>query len=391
MKILAIETSCDETALAIVEGSFENGTPRCTSHASVVHSQVDLHATYGGVFPAMAKREHAKRIISLLVQLCGTSTDTPRVFAPEALERASILLEREPETFAHIIEHLPTLQTPSIDAIAVTTGPGLEPALWVGINTARALSVLWNIPVIGINHMEGHIASVLLAQTTPTFPAVALLISGGHTEIIEMASWGDYTILGATKDDAVGEAFDKVARILGLAYPGGPKIAQAAERAQQNREVEVKKLPRPMLATPDFNFSFSGLKTAVLYAVRDYRENTHLEPDALLPEAYVNAMAHEFQNAVLEVLVEKTMRACAESFATSLIIGGGVIANRALRNAFEERVAATPNLTLSIPELSHTTDNANMIGCAAVLALSRREAQVDAPLVADGSWRVSAA
>src|SRR3989344_915417 len=221
--ILGIETSCDETALALIDGK--------KILANITLSQAKIHAQYGGVFPMLAKREHAKNLLPIFKKILETAglskpnqSKIPAKNHSDILEKIRMILEREPELLEQFLEFAPTIEKPPIDAIAVTKGPGLEPALWVGINFAKALATIWNIPIIPINHMEGHIVSALLCQNESSkfqvpnfrFPAIALLISGGHTELVLMKDWFDYEIIGATKDDAVGEAFDKVARILGL-------------------------------------------------------------------------------------------------------------------------------------------------------------------------------
>jgi len=236
MIILGIETSCDETAVSIVEanGDLENLDFKVLG--SVINSQTQIHNEYGGIVPNLAKREHQKNLPIVLSQ---------------ALKEASFGDELK-----------------GVDLIAVTVGPGLEPALWTGINFAEDLSKKLNIPIIPANHLEGHIASVLFNKNKIEFPAIALLISGGHTELALLKSWKEKEKLGETQDDAVGEAFDKVARILGLPYPGGPEISRLAEEAREKNIKSEKEFPRPMIHSKDFNFSFSGLKTAVLYYVK---------------------------------------------------------------------------------------------------------------------------
>ena len=253
MRILSIETSCDETGVSIVEAKGGFSKPELQVLANITASQVKLHAKYGGVFPMMAKREHAKNLTPILKQVLKESglfkNNSPKNYS-SILKNTRIVLKREPGLAEALVPLLQKIKKPKIDAIAVTYGPGLEPTLWVGINFAKALSLAWNIPVIPINHMEGHIFSALMEQrqvksnklkvtrnkqentsymlSAISFPAVALLISGGHTELVLMKDWFKYKIIGATRDDAVGEAFDKVARILGLPYPGGPEISRLA-------------------------------------------------------------------------------------------------------------------------------------------------------------------
>ncbi|MBI2096372.1 MAG: tRNA (adenosine(37)-N6)-threonylcarbamoyltransferase complex transferase subunit TsaD [Candidatus Taylorbacteria bacterium] len=288
------------------------------------------------------------------------------------------ILAREPELLKQFTEFVPKIEKPPIDKIAVTVGPGLEPALWVGINFAKALFATWNIPITPTNHMEGHIISAMaekiktpsFAKATegeqfsilkPEFPAVALLISGGHTELVLVKKLGDYEILGETRDDAAGEAFDKVARILGLPYPGGPQIARLAEGVRnkleetrkQKRETRLK-LPRPMLKSNGFDFSFAGLKTAVLYKVKEIQQMT---------EEIKAEIALEFENAVTEVLAAKTRKAVENFKARTLIAGGGVIANKHIRSELE-KLARTKSIPLLLPEPRLATDNAFMIALA---------------------------
>lgn len=327
MKILAIETSCDETAVALMEISGELNKPKITVLGNTMFSQVALHEQYGGVHPSLAKREHEKNLPILLEQTLR-----------EAGENAD---------------------KPELDLIAVTAGPGLEPALWTGITFAEETGRKWGKPVIGVNHMEGHICSVLYGDKPAVeLPALALLVSGGHTELVLMETFGHYEILGRTLDDAVGEAFDKAARMLGLSYPGGPKLSKLAELSRQKKaEIDIK-FPRPMIHSGDLNFSFSGLKTAVLYKLRN---------DGRTDDEYKEDVARAFEDAAIEVLVEKTRRAL-ESLGDkvkTLIVGGGVAANARLALELEKLKASFPDLTLLMPERALTTDNALMIGIAA--------------------------
>lgn len=354
MIILGIETSCDETALALIETRKVNGVFECRVIDSLVHSQAELHSAYGGVYPNLAKREHKKNLPVLFEKLF------------KGLKSASNDLE--------------------VDAIAVTEGPGLEPALWVGIEFARELGEKWKVPVIPVNHMEGHIVGSLLESDAPRgawqrlkefeLPAIALLMSGGHTELVMisrglpsggLASGGEasgsrwsYQILGQTLDDACGEAFDKTARLLGLPYPGGPHISRLAAQAEEEGVQPPIKLPRPMIGSGDFNFSFSGLKTAVLYAVRKAQEE-----DAFT-ETYKKGLALEFELAVTEVLEKKTREAIEEVGARALIIGGGVSANRRIRERFE-KLAEKSAIPLFLPSRHISGDNALMIALAGTL------------------------
>ena len=383
MRILAIETSCDETAVSIIEtiGSFPNATYRVLGNA--LFSQVDIHREFGGVFPMVAKREHAKALVPLLKQALDAANIEIHNSDPLVEgERAEIetLLSREGTLASDLIMFAEIIGIPEIDVIAVTSGPGLEPALWVGVNFAKSLAMLWKKPLVGINHMEGHVISSLFSHDTlrpVTFPFVSLLISGGHTELVLSKEWGQYELIGQTRDDAVGEAFDKVARLLGMPYPGGPEISRMAKEARDAGNNITFTLPRPMLTSPDFDFSFSGLKTAVLYMVKD----------KTLSEAEKAALAREFEDAATEVLVKKTMRALEETGAEALVVGGGVSANNHIREAFEA-ACFTKNIRLYFPEHSLATDNAIMIALAAHAKVSLHpESMQDANdiIVADGT------
>lgn len=374
MRILGIETSCDETALCVIEANEPLAGADIKIRANITLSQAQLHAPYGGVFPNLAKREHIKNLPILL----------KRVLAETQVSE----------------------ENPAMDAIAVTYGPGLEPCLWAGISFAQELAKKWGVPIIPVNHMEGHIFSALLRRREPTqryalnalrFPALALLISGGHTELDLIENYGKYRLIGETRDDAVGEAFDKVARLLGLPYPGGPEISRLAEKARDvkknpppNPPPLVKEggegggfniaLPRPMLHSPDYDFSFSGIKTAVLYLLRKMGT-----PD----EQTKAEIAREFEDAVTEVLIAKTKRALREYGAQTLIVAGGVIANTHIRRAVT-KLTDEEGITLLIPELSHTTDNALMIALAAYGKMVRN-VPLPAPdsIRADGAAKIS--
>ncbi|HSE56929.1 MAG TPA: tRNA (adenosine(37)-N6)-threonylcarbamoyltransferase complex transferase subunit TsaD [Candidatus Paceibacterota bacterium] len=387
MKILSIETSCDETAVSVLECS--GSTVRVLGNA--LSSQIDIHAQYGGVFPALAKRAHAEKIIPLLQEalteaelLYKTESNQPVVsFAEpdeETKQKIQTICEQEPGLAEAIITFGKLYEAPDIDHIAVTTGPGLEPALWVGLNTAKALSVLWQKPIDAINHMEGHVLSAVfqdssLKEFTLTelpYPLLALLVSGGHTELVLTESPLHYKKIGATRDDAIGEAFDKVARILGLPYPGGPKIAIFAKIAREaNIESEIK-LPRPMLHSKDYDFSFSGIKTATLYATKD----------KTLTDSEQKAVAREFEDAVVEVLVKKTAAAIEEFNIQTLVVGGGVAANTYLREQLEiMRTKNFPHLTLSFPAKGLSTDNSVMIAMASYYRQLHGALLQDSPII----------
>lgn len=382
MRILAIETSCDETGIAIVETESTATAPKTIKVlANTLISQATLHAQFGGVFPNLARREHGKNIVPLILHALTEAglvkeLGTPRVLSEEEAQTFTKIFAKEPELFEIFKESLLPLETPTIDTIAVTSGPGLEPALWVGINTAEALGALWDVPVIPVNHMEGHIVASLLIQqndlrvtnndldpktyhlTSIQYPALALLISGGHTELVLMPSAGTYQMLGQTRDDAVGEAFDKVARMLGLAYPGGPEISKLAEKAPRDQHLSTP-LPRPMLKSGDFDFSFSGLKTSVLYAIKKFETLTDCDRELI---------AKDFEDSVTEVLLTKTLTAAKQHNVKEIILGGGVTANKKIRNAFEHGVREKlSDTTLFIPNVHLSGDNGLMIGVAALL------------------------
>lgn len=342
MKILGIETSCDDTGVSIMEARGRK-RPVFRMLANVVASQIKIHQKYGGVYPNLAKREH--------------ETNLPIAIA-QALKKAKLNPLR-----------------PKLDALAITYGPGLSPCLWTGLNAAQKLAKQWNIPLIPVNHMEGHLLISLFAQRSlpksdlgKIFPAIALLVSGGHTQLVLVRGLGKYKILGETRDDAAGECFDKTARILGLPYPGGPAIAKLAAKRVNLRvnltelrlpKLNPIKLPRPMIHTKDYDFSFSGLKTAVLY---DWKTRTKKVRGST---QYVQAMAQEIQQAIVDVLVSKTLRAAQEWSARSIILGGGVAANQELRKRLGYKIQDTQykiQVLAAPPELC--TDNGAMIAVA---------------------------
>jgi N6-L-threonylcarbamoyladenine synthase len=346
MIILSIETSCDETAISILEakGDFPHATYAILGNA--LWSQIDVHREFGGVFPMLAKREHVAIIVPMLEKAILESELEARENSNDIDEH----LEEEIRTLLHreqsLIDALFTFHRQygayAIDLIAVTSGPGLEPALWVGVNFSRALALLWNVPIVPVNHMEGHVlASVFDVERDDmlsdiTFPTISLLISGGHTELILMKEWGHYEKIGQTRDDAVGEAYDKVARMLGLPYPGGPEIAKLAEKARKEKLPEFIKLPTPMLHSGDLDFSFSGLKTAVRYGIEGKG----------LTETDIAAIARDFEDAVTTVLLKKSLTAVETYGAQTLVVGGGVSANQHLKRMFESTfLEEHPDLT----------------------------------------------
>ncbi len=369
MRILGIETSCDETAVCLIEAE-KNSAGTIKMLGNQLYSQVALHAKYGGVYPNMAKREHAKNLTPLLEKClaeAGLFKNKKQNLNTGKIEKIKEILNREEGLFETLKELAEKIEKPEIDAIAVTNGPGLEPALWVGVTFAKALSEIWDIPVIPINHMEGHIIVASLDKIAEkefqfkkiNYPAIALLVSGGHTQLVLVKKPLQYEIIGNTKDDALGEAFDKVARILGLPYPGGPKISKLAE--YERLEFPDKKtnypLPRPMIHSKDLNFSFSGIKTAVLYTVQKIENLT----DEIKQE-----IAREFEDAVVEVIVKKTKDAVEQCSVKTIIIGGGVSANKKIRDDFS-KLSKELDAELMIPEISASTDNAFMIAIAGYL------------------------
>lgn len=368
MKVLCIETSCDETAVSILEFNEVGGKTEAKILSNVIRSQIELHKEYGGVYPSLAKREHAKNLPPIFIENLKAaklySTILTNYRMPEDKKKiVEKMLERESEMADEIFKIAEVIEKPDIDYIAVTTGPGLEPALWVGINFAKALHLMWNIPVVPVNHMEGHILSTLIDSNnkeTQTinldgvkFPALALLISGGHTELVLIKNWLEYQKIGATKDDAIGEAFDKVARLLGLPYPGGPKVSELARSGVKRPDI---KLPRPMIDSPNYDFSFSGIKTSVLYLTQRLGE---------LDDQTKKDIAREFEEAVTEVLVKKTRDAIDEFGIETLIIGGGVSANTFIKSEMQKLVTENfPNTAILFPDQHLSTDNSIMIGIA---------------------------
>ncbi|WP_426110429.1 tRNA (adenosine(37)-N6)-threonylcarbamoyltransferase complex transferase subunit TsaD [Massilia sp. PWRC2] len=319
MIVLGVESSCDETGLALYD--TERGL---LSHA--LHSQVAMHEQYGGVVPELASRDHIRRALPLLQTVLDTAGMT--------------LAE--------------------VDAIAYTEGPGLAGALLVGSSVACALGLAADKPVLGIHHLEGHLLSPLLAATPPAFPFIALLVSGGHTQLMRVDGVGQYELLGETLDDAAGEAFDKSAKLLGLGYPGGPAISRLAEAG----DPLAYKLPRPMLHSKDFNFSFSGLKTAVLTVVKN-----HPEKDSAAISAQDKAnIARGFVDAIVDVLTAKCISALKHTGLKRLVIAGGVGANSQLRAALNS-AAVQKKFQVFYPELEFCTDNGAMIAFAGAMRL----------------------
>ncbi len=368
MKILSIETSCDETAVSIVDANGGLESPTFSILGNALFSQIEIHKEYGGVFPMMAKREHAKNLPEILKLTLNEANmfNAGENFEESKWNNLEEILKREEGLYKSFRKIFENIKKPDVDVIAVTFGPGLEPALWVGISFAKALGELWDTPVIPVNHMEGHIVSVLLENSDKRkieFPAISLLISGGHTEIVYMENWGKYKVIGETRDDAVGEAFDKTARMLGLPYPGGPEVSKLAEKARSESLPNKAKFTRPMIHSKDWNFSFSGLKTAVLYYIRDITNSGEVE---LTSEDKAD-IAREFEDSVVDILVKKTKSAIEENNVKTLIIAGGVIANKKISEEFSKFENEFGDLKVKIPNKKLTGDNSLMIAGSAYI------------------------
>lgn len=327
MIVLGIETSCDETGIAVYDtGNWEAGKPASLGVlGQALHSQIAMHRDYGGVVPELASRDHIRRVLPLL---------------DRALGEAGIGLD-------------------SIDAVAYTQGPGLAGALLVGTAFGRSLALALNKPSIGVHHLEGHLLSPLLGESTPQFPFIALLVSGGHTQLMQVEGVGHYGLLGETVDDAAGEAFDKTAKLLGLDYPGGAAVSQLAELGVPGRF----DLPKPMLHSGDLDFSFSGLKTAVLNQVNRF---TSTEPAQL--SQFRADLARAFVDSLVTVLVHKSAKAVATTGSRHLVLAGGVGANKQLRGALNQR-AAQDDFQVHYPPMHLCTDNGVMIAFAGALRL----------------------
>ncbi len=311
MRILAIETSCDDTGAAVLlEGR--------KILSNVVSSQVTVHQKYGGVVPELASRRHLEAIVPVLT---------------EALERAGVMLKE-------------------IDGIAVTQGPGLVGSLLVGLSFAKSLAFATGIPFVGVSHMEAHLSAIFLEEKPPKFPFVGLVASGGHTSLYRMNGFGAFQLLGQTRDDAAGEAFDKVAKLLGLGYPGGPIIDELSKKG----DPKAIRFPRPSIGKNSYDFSFSGLKTAVVHFVK-----AHPSPARELPNELVCDIVSSFQEAVVDVLVRKTLQAAKDQGVKRVVLSGGVAANRVLRQRIEEE-ASEQKIQVYLPSPAFCTDNAAMVG-----------------------------
>jgi N6-L-threonylcarbamoyladenine synthase len=316
MKILAIETSCDETAASVAEGQGNN----LKIISNVVASQIKIHKKYGGVVPEIAAREHVLNIIPVI---------------DEALQKAKIKKQDAAK---------------KLSAIVVTSGPGLITSLMIGLESAKTLAYAWKLPIVAVNHIEGHVYSNFIDCKKTSFPAIILTVSGGHTQLVLMKNHLKFKTIGETRDDAAGEAFDKAAQLLGLGYPGGPMISKMAAKFTGPTDI---KLPRPMINEKNYEFSFSGLKTALLYMVQ---KDKHYKKR-------INEYAYAFQEAVVDVLVTKTLRAAKEYKAKSVMLAGGVAANTRLREKLAEEVKKM-KLNFAMPKMEYTTDNAAMIAAA---------------------------
>ncbi len=414
MKLLSIETSCDDTCISIfeVKSSIQNAEFKVLANSS--NSQIKIHQPFGGVYPVLAKREH--------------NTNLP-ILLEEAMREARISGERRSSQRDGVRKAIPqqrnmraeSARNPGLDLIAVTYGPGLEMCLWEGVVFAKNLAEKWKVPLIPVNHMEGHILSVFgkdkgkfkipkinSAKGGVKTPMLSLLVSGGHTQLVLTKKWMQYEIIGETLDDAVGEAFDKVARMLELPYPGGPEISRLAEGARsfskrrssqrdgarkairpqanmraESAETSGLRLPRPMLHSKDFNFSFSGLKTAVLYLIRDLVKK---DPNILQNDKMKMQIALEFENAAIECLVYKTKKAIEKHKIKTLIVAGGVAANRHLKNKMQK----IKNIEIFFPTKELATDNSLMIGIAGYLNYIKNKKKVPKPesIKATGNLRL---
>ncbi len=348
MNILAIETSCDETAIALVEfhQKKQKDSLRIKILTDEIASQIEIHAPYGGVVPGLAAREHVKNLSEIFQEIFKKNRNNK--------EKIRNFMER-------------------INLIATTSGPGLMPCLLTGTSFAKALAYKYKKPLISVNHLEGHLFSGLIGlQFTnyglqTLFPALGLIVSGGHTELILVKAVGEYKLIGETLDDAAGEAFDKVARLLSLGYPGGPAVEKTAKNGNEDRF----KLPRPMIDSLDYNFSFSGLKTAVLYKIKGYQGRSRIvKQNQKLSNKTRADMAASFQKAVIETLIKKTEKAIKQLHIKTLLVGGGVLANNQFREELKILSERT-NAKLILPDKKYCGDNAVMIALAAYLNYSQ--------------------
>ena len=373
MNILAIETSCDETAISLFTANETDIGIGFNVLSNITHSQVDMHVQYGGVFPQLAKREHQRNLVPILLKTLGLELKEGNTNSNPEINS---ILEREVELLEQFNRYILSIPKPDIDIICVTSGPGLEPALWVGISFAKALGKLWNIPVVPVNHMEGHILSVLVPENNSgdfsvstelfPFPALALLISGGHTEMVLVRDLGDYEIVGKTRDDAVGEAFDKTARILGLPYPGGPEVSKLALQHDKSMGTNIE-LPRPMIHSGDLTMSFSGLKTAVLTLI-----NNLTAQNIILEGQVLQDIARSIEESITDVLVKKSIMALKQTQIKTLVVSGGVSANLRLREKLDIELSKIQAKAF-YPPLRLCTDNGAMIALAGAIRLKQQK------------------
>jgi len=362
MIILGIESTCDETGVAILKiAENKDGKTIVKVLANIISSQIKKHKAFGGVVPQLAAKLHQKNIISVLEEALKIAN----IKAPEGLDK--------------------------IDLISVAKGPGLIPALLVGVSAAKTLAWGLKKPLVGVNHMEGHIMAVLLPMPNakcqmpkPELPALALLVSGGHTQLVLIESWLKYKILGETRDDAAGEAFDKVAKMLGLGYPGGAKIEELAKKGNS----KAFDFPRPMAKSADYDFSFSGLKTSVRYTLDSIKLKLKVLPS--IRNAYISDIAASFQRAVIDVLVGKTIRAAQAYKIKTLIVGGGVSINQALRRELKKSLKEKlPAVKFFAPEKEYSNDNAAMIALAGYFRIKNGEAGDWKKVQADAKLKLS--
>lgn len=383
MKILSVETSCDETSLALVEAAGGLAKPNFKILKNLVASQIKIHRPFGGVVPNLAKREHLRNLPILLNRLAKTNYSKIKI--------------KKQKIFR------------TVDLIAATVGPGLEPCLWAGVNFTEELARKWNKPLVGVNHLKGHLYSFLLPQKrvnsglfqTPNlknlFPAVALIASGGHTVLLLLENLIRFRKLGETRDDAAGEAFDKAARMLGLPYPGGPEMEKLADCGDSTAVI----FPRPMLNQKNYDFSFSGLKTALLYFLKNSRKNAKMRENGKKRQsenkqkssrdfapfrAFTDKsdIAASFQQAIIDVLTAKTFRAAQEFKAKTILLSGGVAANKSLRRTFARKTKEN-QLNFFAPPPKFAADNAAMIAAAAYFQILRKKNGQSPKLQADGN------
>ncbi len=364
MLVLGIESSCDDTSVALVKCSDQGHVIISETTAS----QIDVHKKYGGVVPEIAGRMHAEKIVPLIEEVLGAQQDNTSTQ-----------------------QHRP-------DVIAVTAGPGLITGLVVGVEAARTLSYAWNIPLVAVNHIEGHIHSVETSNSKfliSDFPALALVVSGGHTELILMRDHGDYEILGSTKDDATGECFDKVAKLLGLPYPGGPEISKFATTGK----TDAIAFPRPMLKENNFDFSFAGLKTAALYWLRDNKLGALPVHPWQIPagifgqipdDPTINDFCASFEQAIVDVLVGKTLRAAQQINPKTIILAGGVAANKKLREILRRAINTHfPDAKYLIPDIEYSMDNGAMIAIAGYYRALKKKFIDWEKIEADPNWKIA--